>query len=301
MEAGTGQQQPQAPFPSLNNLDVQQSWWAMDRLGSSRAPWSAEHKLEWMAEAGFTGVLARIPEGAEAAKAWRAHLAQYRFSYGVQAFPATRAELADTLRRAGELGAAYVNAQVADAFVVGEEAVHLLQELCEESKAQGLPCYVETHRGRITQDLIRTAAYVEQVRDLRLTIDLSHYVVAGELGTSSQAAERLIERLLARTSSIHARVSNGQQIQIDISTAAGAAHLERFACWWRRGMQHWLTTARPGDRLPFVAELGPADYAIESCYGLEISDRKQQAIRLKQLAERLWREVCEQHRISMKE
>ncbi|WP_336786206.1 hypothetical protein [Paenibacillus sp. MMO-177] len=50
----------------------------------------------------------------------------------------------------------------------------------------------QTHRGRITQDLIRTTGYIQAIPQFALTIDLSHYVLAGELSAFDQPSLTLI-------------------------------------------------------------------------------------------------------------
>ncbi|MFC0329857.1 sugar phosphate isomerase/epimerase family protein [Paenibacillus sepulcri] len=277
--------QEQAP-----RLDIQQSWWAMHGYGEGGKEWSAEQKFEHIAKAGFTGILGRLPEPSEARR-WRSLLDQYQFSFGVQSFPGSREELRLFLKEAEAFGVSYVNSQVADAFVTGSEAVSLLEGLCEEAAAVQIPYYVETHRGKLTQDLIRTAGYVREVEQLRLTIDLSHYVAAGEMIDVQQQAEPLFDQLLQRTSSIHARVSNGQQIQADIGERGEHPMLPHFKRWWSSGMSYWKSKAMPGDVLPFVTELGPPGYAITDSDSRELSDRWQQALLLKEIAMQLWNEA----------
>lgn len=270
-------------------LEVHQSWWAMAGLGDGDREWPLEHKFDLIAEAGFTGILGRLPEPQDA-KRWRYLLDQYGFSFGVHSFPATVQDLTDVLVRAADFGVDYVNAQVMDAFVIGEDAIRLLDGLIRTAQRSAIPFYVETHRGRITQDLIRTAEYVSKLPDLRLTIDMSHYVLGGEMESSNEKAERLIDRLLERTACIHGRISNGQQIQIDVGTSDLYHPItDNFMRWWEKGMNHWLQAAKQGDVLPFVCELGPPGYSIvHPETKREISDRWHQALVLKGLAEQAW-------------
>lgn len=270
-------------------LGVHQSMWAMIGLGNGQHEWTTEEKLEKIAAAGFTGVLGNIPEDkAEAAK-WRTLLDQYNFDFGITIFPWTIEEGKASLETAKAFGVDYVNAQVKNNFVIGQPAIDLLQGLVRAAEETEMPFFVETHRGIITQDLHRTVDYVEAIPNLRLTLDLSHYVVAGEMGTYSEKGEELFNRLLPRTGSIHARVSNGEQIQVDIGPEGTHPMVEHFKRWWSNGMRHWASRAKPGDIFPFISELGPAGYSITlPGSDKEISDRWQQALVFKRLAEECW-------------
>jgi hypothetical protein len=153
--------------------------------------------------------------------------------------------------------------------------------------------FVETHRGTITQDLIRTAEYVRELASLQLTIDYSHYVVAGELHTVSDEAEELLQSLLRHAASIHTRISNGEQVQIDPGVNGDHPMLPHFMRWWESAMRGWLyARGREAAAFPVVIELGPPSYAITTDEAggrkTEISDRWSQSLYLKRLVQQLW-------------
>ncbi|MFD0680379.1 MULTISPECIES: sugar phosphate isomerase/epimerase family protein [unclassified Paenibacillus] len=282
-------------------IEVHQSWWAMNGIGSGGKEWSMEEKFEKIAEAGFTGIMAHLPKEQEA-ESWRRLLDEYSFNFGIHSFPRKPEDMTQLLKEAKQFGVLYVNSQVMDSFVIGQQAIDLLQGLVEEAQSADIPYTVETHRGRVTQDLHRTVDYVKAIPDLRLTIDLSHYIVAGELTAAAsrelELAGELFNVLLQRTSSIHARISNGEQVQVDIGPNAEHGMVEPFMKWWQQGMSYWLAEAKPGAVLPFVTELGPPDYAItETQYvsgeRVEISDRWEQALVLKRLGEEAWKRAIE--------
>ncbi len=259
-------------------------------MGQENGQWKRNSKK--IAEAGFTGILGSLPEKHEADK-WRRLLDEYQFSFGIHSFPSSPEDLRAILGQAKDFGVQYINSQVMGDFLIGQEAIHLLRSLVQEAKEVAIPYYVETHRGRITQDLIRTVDYVKAIPDLRLTIDLSHYVLAGE-GCFSQEAEAYFDTLLKRTAAIHARVSNGHQIQIDIGTNGEHPAVERFIRWWETGMSYWRANAKEGDVLPLVCELGPPDYSMtrfSTDKPTEISDRWEQALVFKRLLEKAWQRV----------
>jgi hypothetical protein len=286
------------------------SWWGMNGLGVQNGAgneWSMEEKFRSIAEAGYDGINGMLPEGKEAEQ-WHRLLDQYNLSYSVNAYPKTVEELDDFLCKAKSFGRVdFVNVQVMRPFLVGDQAVQLLGNMAELSRSAGIPAYIETHRGTITQDLLRTVEYAERLPGLELTIDFSHYVVAGEMHTVSHEAEELLQTLLTRTKSIHARISNGEQVQIDIPMVASVGEegavesefensmLKHFQRWWLVGMRSWRQGAREDEVLPFICELGPPPYAI-TVHGpdgvqYEVSDRWTQALLFARIARSLWEQV----------
>ena len=291
-------------------LEVHMSWWGMNGLGVQNGAgneWSMEEKFRSIAEAGYDGINGMLPEGKEAEQ-WHRLLDQYNLSYSVNAYPKTVEELDDFLCKAKSFGRVdFVNVQVMRPFLVGDQAVQLLGNMAELSRSAGIPAYIETHRGTITQDLLRTVEYAERLPGLELTIDFSHYVVAGEMHTVSHEAEELLQTLLTRTKSIHARISNGEQVQIDIPMVASVGEegavesefensmLKHFQRWWLVGMRSWRQGAREDEVLPFICELGPPPYAI-TVHGpdgvqYEVSDRWTQALLFARIARSLWEQV----------
>lgn len=250
--------------------------------------------MEEIAAAGFSGIFGSSPQPGEE-PIWRKLMERHGFSFGLETFPASARDLREALERASDFNVLYANAQVKDAFTTGSEAVELIQSLYEEAARYDMPLFVETHRGRITQDLIRTTGYIQAIPQLALTIDLSHYVLAGELSAFDQA-QPYFDQLLQRTASIHGRVTNGQQIQIDIGKNADHPMVPHFKNWWKSGMRSWLSQARQGDVLPFVCEIGhhyavTPDFMPSVLSETEISERWAQSKLFKRIADNLWQEV----------
>ncbi|WP_127578726.1 sugar phosphate isomerase/epimerase family protein [Paenibacillus koleovorans] len=273
------------------SLQIQQSWWAMTQIG--RPGITTEEKFEMIAEAGYDGILSRFPQGADAAS-WRALLDHHRFSFGVNALFYPHEDNRDFFKQAADLGALYVTGQVMGYYMPEAEQVAYVEQLYEFAERAGVPFFVETHRMCVTQDLLRSVQLVERLAKLQLTIDLSHYAVAGVIVDNEAPHADYFSRLLSRASSIHGRISNGHQVQIDLGPNGEHPLVPLYEEWWANGMRTWLQEAAPGDVFPFVTELGPADYAIRATSGEtglpgdEISDRWQQALLLQQIGRRAW-------------
>ena len=278
-------------------IEVHQAWWGMIGVGKNGKEWSTEEKLKIIAEVGFTGVLGTAFE-LDNDEQWIRLVRENGLSWGIGLGPWDGDKLVSRMEQAKELGALYANIQPGDAFTIGSEAVSFLEHVMSEADRIGLPCLFETHRGRITQDLLRTVEYLQALPDMRLTVDLSHYVLAGEMfiGMGDRIdidprVDTYFDTLLQRCSCIHMRVSNAQQIQVDIGNDTQSNLLvEKYVAWWKQAVLYWQKEAKPGDILPLVSELGPADYAItrsDANSREEISDRWQQSLVLKKIVENL--------------
>jgi hypothetical protein len=71
-------------------IEVHQSWWAMTGQCDIDGELSVEEKFERISQAGFTGILGRLPV-AQDRKRWRRLLDEYRLNFGVNVFPSKQA------------------------------------------------------------------------------------------------------------------------------------------------------------------------------------------------------------------
>jgi hypothetical protein len=187
------------------------------------------------------------------------------------------------------LGADYVFAQPADAFTSAEDAAKLVKDARAYAESQSVPYFIESHRNTVTETLPQTYDLIKLVPNITFTADLSHYFVVGEF--YGWENERLPERLgpiLERTVSIHGRISNGEQVQVDVGDGSGRLPQVMVEIW-SLAMKSYLKDAQPGDVFPFTPELGPPSYAIVHPDGSgEISDRWEQSLVMASLAKQAW-------------
>ena len=274
-------------------LQLVQNLWGLSAYPTARDEWPLERKLAEIRAAGFDAFDVWVGDAREEDLArWEAGARASGLRIGVE-FGPTRAEDADAaIAAAKRLGSVYLDAHAASYFTPEAEAEALLRGLVERCRAAGMPLVIQTHRGRVTQDLLRTVGYAQRIPDLRFDVDFSHYIVAGEMGGefSKEAAAALFV-LTDRAIMLDGRVSNGEQVQVDLANPVYARHVERTAVMWKLVMVRWLKYAARGDVFPFRVELGPPDYAILGADGREITDRWEQQKTLKALVERLWNEA----------
>jgi sugar phosphate isomerase/epimerase len=274
-------------------LQLVQNLWGLSAYPSAKDEWPLEKKLAEIKAAGFDAFDVWVGDAKEEDVArWEAAARASGLAVGVE-FAPTRPEDADAaIATARRLGSVYLDAHAGSYFTPEAEAEALLRGLVERCRAAAMPLVVQTHRGRVTQDLLRTVGYAQRIPDLRFDLDFSHYIVAGELGAEfpKEAAAALFV-LADRAVMLDGRVSNGEQVQVDAGNPAYARHVERTATMWKHVMVRWLKYAERGDVFPFRVELGPPDYAVLGADGQEIADRWAQQKAMKALVERLWNEA----------
>lgn len=271
-----------------------QNLWGLVALPTKDHEWSEEEKLGLIKAAGFDAFDVWVGGASEKdVEHWRGIGEKFGLGLGVETGPNRVEDLAPSIAAAKKLGSVYLDVHVANAFVPEAQATEILRGLSEEAKRAGIAMVVQTHRGRVTQDLIRTVGYARAIPDLRFDVDLSHYFVGGEFGGAPPSeAQPYFDALLERAVMLDGRVSNGEQVQIDMGPTADNTETRLFAAMWKRVMVRWLKEAQPGDIFPFRVELGPPGYAILDPEGREISDRWGQQKLMAGLIARLWNEAA---------
>lgn len=152
--------------------------------------------------------------------------------------------------------------------------------------------HVETHRDRMTTDLFFTLHLLDCFPDLKLTGDLSHYLVGREFAWPvAEENHRLMHRIIDNCWGFHGRVASREQVQVPISFKHNKPWVDLFMGWWEYGFRSWRRRA-PGDAtLTFLCELGPKPYAITDANDADLSDRWQEALMMKDMIRDLWARI----------
>ncbi|NLH82692.1 MAG: sugar phosphate isomerase/epimerase [Phyllobacteriaceae bacterium] len=278
----------------MPELRLHQSLWATElrRPGVPETP--VEARFEQVAADGWDGMT--IDLGAmdlAAARATVPFFARYGLEGGLTAFPRSIDELRPAIHLAKDIGAPFV-VIVGQVMPVGLEGqVGVVREWLRIGREEGMALQFETHRASITNDLFSTLQLIDAVPEMRLACDLSHYVVDREMiPPLSEEMGLQISRILARCDSFQGRVASRNQIQVQLDFPQHAKWLRLFEGWWREGFARWRARAGESDRLVFLSELGPTEYAITDAAGAELSDRRLEALTLRDIARRLWAETA---------
>jgi len=275
-------------------LRVEHSLWSLGKLPMN-APieWTLDEKLRQAKAAGFEAVNCGVIDSNEREISTALSTAGLRLVMGDRLFNLDNVR--EMVERAARLSADFIFVQPASAFHSLDEVATLAGEGRKIANGRGVTMFVETHRNNFTENLPQTLQLIERVPDIRFTADLSHFVVVGEFyGWEDEGALERMLPILERTSHIHGRISNGEAVQVDVGDGS-CDTAQFFVRLWATAMRHWLQGAGPGDVFPFTSELGPPRYAITLPDGREFSDRWEQSLVMKKLAEQAWSEAWSQH------
>ena len=100
-----------------------------------------------------------------------------------------------------------------------------------------------------------------------------------------------IQQLLERSDSFQGRISSHEQIQLPLHFPQTQKWIDIFKDWWKRGFRSWRTRAGDNDTLIFLCELGPPEYAFTDANNEELSDRFEEAIRIRSWVQAIWQEL----------
>jgi len=271
---------------------VYQSLWAMERRRPDGLEWTLEEKLQMIQQAGFDGAGVRFADRAFAQQVTD-FLKSHGMSWQAQAYPQTLDDLKPIIDHVLEFGADHLNVQPDVRPYTVQECIPLIEGWQRMASDAGIKMQIETHRNRMTTDLFFTLHILDILPDLRLTGDLSHYVVGREFWYPiSDEDHALMHRIIDNCWGFHGRVASREQIQLQLSFPHHQHWIDVFMGWWERGFKQWRRKADATETLTFLCELGPPEYAMTGADGYELSDRWQEALMMKDMVRNLWSRVA---------
>jgi sugar phosphate isomerase/epimerase len=157
---------------------------------------------------------------------------------------------------------AKINSQTGRDFFSFAQNSRLINIAAEYEAKSGIPVIHETHRGKFSFASHITKDYLLKKPNLRLTLDLSHWVNVAESWLDDQAAT--VELAISRTDHIHARVGHTQGPQVpDPRAPEWQEALERHLAWWDEIVKQHKEN---NTDLTITPEFGPYPYLIEMPY-----------------------------------
>ena len=223
-----------------------------------------------------------------------------------QCYPTNVDDLKPVLELVARLGADHVNLQPNVRPQRIEDCIPLIEGWRRLADQAGVAVHVETHRDRMTTDLFFTLQLLDCFPDLRLTADVSHYLVGREFAWPvDEVNHAMIHRILDNSWGIHGRIASREQVQISLGFPQHRGWVELFMGWWEYAIRSWRKRAGPDAVLTFLCELGPPPYAITGPDGAELSDRWQDALVMKDMVRALWQRIarrgCARHQATARD
>ena len=274
----------------MQQLEIYQSLWALESRHPTRAELSLEEKFRRVADAGYAGLcldpaVHEIEENLQLAPLFR----EFNLGCMVNAFPATVEDMQPLLAFAARMNACLVNVIGTVMPLQASEAVPILRRWRDEAALAGIELLVETHRDSTLNDLYFILEVLDLMPELRLCGDYSHLVIDREFRSPLNARDQAyMDRIIAHSDAFQGRVSNGEQIQVQIDFPQHQAWVQTFRSWWQQGITHWRQRSAGDATLRFLCELGPPPYAITDANGEELSDRWQEALTISGWVEEIW-------------
>jgi hypothetical protein len=274
----------------MQKLEIFQSLWAMEQRIPGKPERPMEENFRMAADAGYHGLC--IDPSVEEIGKTRKQIPLYR-EYNLKcmmnAFPYTVDEMAPLLDLAVEMNAVMVNSIGGVMPMKVSEGVPVVQRWMAEADERDMPLLFETHRDCTLNDLHYALQLIEQVPEIRLCADLSHYVIDREMRLPLSDTDRAsMNTILERSDCFQGRVSNAEQIQVPLDFPQHQKWVAQFREWWADGIRMWRKRNDDNATLVFLCELGPPPYAITGADGLELSDRWSEALMIKSWVEEIW-------------
>jgi len=266
----------------------------MERRRADEAEWPLQTQLAMIRDAGFDGAGVRFIDPTFAQEV-TGFLRENGMIWQAQCYPACVDDLKPVLDLVARLGADHVNLQPDVRPQRLEACIPLIEGWRRLADEADVAVHVETHRDRMTTDLFFTLQLLDCFPDLRLTADVSHYLVGREFAWPvDQVNHAMIHRILDHSWGIHGRIASREQVQISLGFPQHQGWVELFMGWWEYAIRSWRKRAGPDAVLTFLCELGPPPYAITGPDGAELSDRWQDALRMKDMIRVLWQRIAEE-------
>ncbi len=204
--------------------------------------------LQAIKDAGYLGVQGGDPQLAR----------ELGLGYTTGGYIGMPAEAEAQAQQAKDMGAQACTLQVGWGHEDDAEIDRLVDAVISASLKHGVPIYIETHRGTITQDTWRTAQIVKRHPEVRFNADLSHWYTGLEMKRGDiHARFDFLEPVFQRVRFLHGRIGNYASVQVDCGDGTGRDYVDHFREMWTRCCLGFLRAGGPGDFISFNPELLP--------------------------------------------
>ncbi|WP_246042158.1 sugar phosphate isomerase/epimerase family protein [Cohnella pontilimi] len=224
-----------------------------------RMPRDIGRVFERVAEAGYHGIESPLP-AADQEPAFRLLLADYGLAFIAQVLtggPDHAASFAAQIERAASFDPLFIVSQSGKDSDGPKEQLAFFEQALKMERSIGIPVAHETHRGRALYTPWHTAVMLQQLPELKINADFSHWCCVAESLLEEQ--DDAMELACQRSIHIHGRVGHREGPQVaDPRAPEFAQELSVHESWWKRIIQSRL--AQGAETITFTPEFGPPGY-----------------------------------------
>lgn len=151
----------------------------------------------------------------------------------------------------------FINTQTGKDFFKYEQNAELIKIASDVSEEYGIKIIHETHRGKFGFAAHIMSEYLRRIPELRLTMDISHWVNVAESWLDDQ--KETVHLALTRTDHIHARIGFPEGPQIpDPRVPEWKNARDIHTIWWQQVID--LRRKANCDKITITPEFGPYPY-----------------------------------------
>jgi len=180
------------------------------------------------------------------------------------------ASLEQQVARALEFEPLFINCHTGRDLFSFEDNLAIFKRALALEAETGVMLVHETHRTRPTFSTLMTEQLLAALPELKLNLDISHWMVVHETDLSDQA-ER-VSALVKQAWHVHARVGYEEGPQVsDPASPLWLDHLHNHIGWWQQVVD--AAQLRGQDQLTITPEFGPFPYAqVNPVTGIPLTD-----------------------------
>lgn len=153
--------------------------------------------------------------------------------------------------------ALFINSQTGKDYYTFDQNNALIEIASEVSDKSKMKILHETHRGKFSFAAHIMQHYLQQLPNLRITLDISHWCNVAETFLEDQ--QDAVELTITRTDHLHSRIGYQESPQISDPRASEWQHAIDFHLgWWDKVVE--LKKEKGANQFTITCEFGPAPY-----------------------------------------
>jgi sugar phosphate isomerase/epimerase len=213
-------------------------------------------------DSGYDGIEVWVPQQQQDIDQLMNAVDKHDLSYGFLAsgsdadFNKHLTQFQQSLDKALSLKPLFINCHSGRDYFTFEQNKQIIDHTTQKHRASGINIYHETHRSRMLFAAHIARQFIENIPELRLTLDISHWCNVHE--SLLQDQQETVSLALGRTGHVHARVGHAESPQItDPRAPEWKQEVETHFSWWDQVVKQSIEQGRT---LTMTAEFGPPNY-----------------------------------------